>query len=86
MSAHDTHKSLTVDRFFDENGDPIDKMNKDSIWNFHSWNEVWIKRPDLSVTGTYDGWNVIGKVLNKKNLNFNLSYLLSYRCNPTRIF
>lgn len=60
MSAHDTHKSLTVDRFFYENGDPIEKLNKDSIWNFHSWDEVWIKRPDLSLSGTYDGWNVIG--------------------------
>jgi len=59
QSAHDTHTSLTVDRFFNPEGEPVAKLNKDSIWNFHSWNEVWIKRPDLSPAGTYDGWNVI---------------------------
>lgn len=69
MSAHDTNKSLTVDRFFDENGDPLEKLNKDSIWNFHSWNEVWMTRPDLSVSGAYDGWNLIG------NYRFNLNFL-----------
>lgn len=59
MSAHDTHNSITVDRFFDEDGEPVKKLNKDSIWNFHSWDEVWMKRPDLSASGAYDGWNVI---------------------------
>ena len=61
MSAHDTNNSITVDRFFDQNGDPIEKLNKDSIWNFHSWDEVWMVRPDLSISGAYDGWNVIGE-------------------------
>jgi transglutaminase 1 len=45
QSAHDTHSSITVDRFFDEEGEPIKDYNTDSIWNFHSWNEVWITRP-----------------------------------------
>ena len=31
--------------------------NKDSIWNFHVWNEVFMARPDLP-TG-YGGWQVI---------------------------
>jgi len=61
QSAHDTHSSITVDRFFDEEGEPIKDLNTDSIWNFHSWNEVWITRPDLSLSGAYDGWNVIGR-------------------------
>ena len=60
QSAHDTHSSITVDRFFDEEGEPIKHLNTDSIWNFHSWIEVWIQRPDLSLSGAYDGWNVIG--------------------------
>ncbi|RWS14934.1 Annulin-like protein [Dinothrombium tinctorium] len=58
-SAHDTHGSLTVDRIYDENGDPIDEENSDSVWNFHVWVEVWLTRPDLSLTGIYDGWQVI---------------------------
>ena len=61
MSAHDTHRSITVDRFFDEDGEPVKKLNKDSIWNFHSWDEIWMTRPDLSLSGAYDGWNVIGE-------------------------
>ena len=37
----------------------------DSIWNFHVWNEVWLRRPDLaprsspSAENEYDGWQVI---------------------------
>lgn len=72
MSAHDTNTSLTVDRFFDENGDPIEKLNKDSIWNFHSWDEVWMTRPDLSASGAYDGWNLIG--IHKMKIFFNFDF------------
>lgn len=31
-SAHDTHNSLTVDYFYDEDGEPLDKLNIDSVW------------------------------------------------------
>lgn len=58
-SAHDTHASATVDQFVDANGKPVDKLNTDSVWNFHVWNEVWMRRPDLSKGGGYDGWQVI---------------------------
>lgn len=88
MSAHDTNTSLTVDRFFDENGDPIEKLNKDSIWNFHSWDEVWMIRPDLSASGAYDGWNLIGIMTQNKNLFrfhlFSLFFSFGFRCNTTR--
>ncbi|KAH9361876.1 hypothetical protein HPB48_003715 [Haemaphysalis longicornis] len=57
-SAHDTHSSLTVDQFYDDNGEPIEKLNKDSIWNFHVWNEAWMMRPDLE-PGDYSGWQAI---------------------------
>lgn len=58
FSAHDTQASATVDTFFDENGKPVDKLNTDSMWNFHVWNETWMKRPDIG-KGEYDGWQVI---------------------------
>ncbi|GBM39647.1 Annulin [Araneus ventricosus] len=54
-SAHDTHNSLTIDRFFDCHGKPLEKMNIDSVWNFHVWNEAWMQRPDLE-PGGYGGW------------------------------
>ena len=57
QSAHDTHKSLTVDRFFSTNLEPLDDRNRDSIWNFHVWTEVWMQREDLP--GGYDGWQVL---------------------------
>lgn len=57
-SAHDTQGSATVDQFYDENGKPVDKLNTDSVWNFHVWNEAWMRRLDLG-KGEYDGWQVI---------------------------
>jgi len=56
-AAHDTHNSLTVDYFVDEDGDVMEELNSDSIWNYHVWNEVWMERPDLG--SEYDGWQVI---------------------------
>lgn len=56
-SAHDTHNSLTIDLFFDDEGEAIERLNADSVWNFHVWNEVWMTRPDLGAE--YKGWQCI---------------------------
>nr|Q05187.1 RecName: Full=Hemocyte protein-glutamine gamma-glutamyltransferase; AltName: Full=Hemocyte transglutaminase; Short=TGase [Tachypleus tridentatus]BAA02134.1 transglutaminase [Tachypleus tridentatus] len=53
-SAHDTDDTLTIDKWFDKNGDKIEDATSDSIWNFHVWNDCWMARPDLP-TG-YGGW------------------------------
>ena len=62
VSAHDTNASLTIDKFFSEDGreltskdDP--EFGADSIWNFHVWNDVWMSRPDLPKG--YGGWQAI---------------------------
>ncbi|XP_054164848.1 hemocyte protein-glutamine gamma-glutamyltransferase-like [Oppia nitens] len=57
VSAHDTDDSLTVDKFFTKDGEPISDVNSDSIWNFHVWTDVWMSRPDLPPG--YGGWQVI---------------------------
>ncbi|CAG7674586.1 unnamed protein product [Allacma fusca] len=57
-SAHDTQSSLTVDYFVDQEGKPVEHMNTDSIWNFHVWCEVWMKREDMG-DERYWGWQVI---------------------------
>uniref|UniRef100_A0A182KF32 Transglutaminase-like domain-containing protein n=1 Tax=Anopheles christyi TaxID=43041 RepID=A0A182KF32_9DIPT len=57
-SAHDTEASLTVDVYLDEEGNVMKNFSRDSIWNYHVWNEVWLKRRDLG-TSAYDGWQVI---------------------------
>ncbi|ELU05871.1 hypothetical protein CAPTEDRAFT_125845, partial [Capitella teleta] len=55
-SAHDTDFSMTIDQHVDMDGRPIKNMD-DSVWNFHVWNEVWFRRPDLP-SGN-DGWQAI---------------------------
>ncbi|KAL2078418.1 hypothetical protein ACEWY4_026103 [Coilia grayii] len=58
QSGHDTDKSLTIDKYYTDNGlQPKD--SRDSVWNYHVWVEGWMKRPDLSKDSTYDGWQVM---------------------------
>ena len=61
VSARDTNHTMTIDKYFDVNGEEIkggpDGDCKDSIWNFHSWTEVWMNRPDLPYG--YSGWQAI---------------------------
>ncbi|XP_033108548.1 protein-glutamine gamma-glutamyltransferase K-like [Anneissia japonica] len=56
-SAHDADANLTLDYHYDENGDPLDDLNDDSIWNFHVWNDCWMARPDLP--DGYGGWQAV---------------------------
>ncbi|XP_007440994.1 protein-glutamine gamma-glutamyltransferase E-like [Python bivittatus] len=55
-SAHDTDMSLTVDVYYDAEGNPLN-IASDSIWNFHVWNEGWFFRSDLGAT--YRGWQIL---------------------------
>ncbi|XP_058120389.1 annulin-like [Anopheles ziemanni] len=57
-SAHDTEGSMTIDKYVDEEGNNKKEFSGDSVWNFHVWNEVWLKRHDLD-SEMYDGWQVI---------------------------
>ncbi|XP_022249455.1 annulin-like [Limulus polyphemus] len=76
-SAHDTHNSLTIDYFFDDEGEPIERLNIDSIWNFHVWNEAWMERPDLE-PGGYGGWQAIDATPQEESDG-------AYRCGPASV-
>ncbi|KAJ4442291.1 hypothetical protein ANN_12159, partial [Periplaneta americana] len=77
-SAHDTQNSLTVDYFVDEDGEVMEELNSDSIWNFHVWNEVWMERPDIVPGGEYGGWQVIDATPQEESDDM-------YRCGPASV-
>ncbi|XP_034021862.1 protein-glutamine gamma-glutamyltransferase 2-like [Thalassophryne amazonica] len=55
-SAYDSNQNLIVDVFHYKDG----KCEaEDSVWNFHVWVEGYMRRPDLSDDGRYDGWQVL---------------------------
>ncbi|KAM3841515.1 protein-glutamine gamma-glutamyltransferase E-like [Vipera latastei] len=55
-SAHDTDMTLTIDVYYDPQGNPLN-IASDSVWNFHVWNEGWFTRSDLGAT--YNGWQIL---------------------------
>ncbi|XP_076448820.1 protein-glutamine gamma-glutamyltransferase Z-like [Babylonia areolata] len=57
-SAHDTDGSCSIDCYYDKDGKELKHLKKDSIWNFHVWNEVWINRPDIPQFDM-NGWHII---------------------------
>ncbi|KAM8967046.1 protein-glutamine gamma-glutamyltransferase 4 [Pelodytes ibericus] len=56
-SAHDTEENLKIDVYVNEKGEKLEDWSSDSVWNFHVWNDVWMKRPDLP--NGYDGWQAL---------------------------
>jgi len=68
-----------VDRYFDRENNEIDydphnpNGGKDSIWNFHVWNEVWFARPDLPKG--YGGWQAIDSTPQEKSDGSYIVYI-----------
>ncbi|XP_028622904.1 protein-glutamine gamma-glutamyltransferase 5 isoform X3 [Grammomys surdaster] len=56
-SGHDTDGNLIIDEYYDNTGRILDNMKKDTVWNFHVWNECWMARKDLPPG--YGGWQVL---------------------------
>ncbi|XP_057325796.1 annulin-like isoform X1 [Microplitis mediator] len=75
-SAHDTQGSRTVDYFVDKKGEIMEELTTDSVWNFHVWSEVWMKRLDLG--SDCDGWQAIDATPQETSEG-------SFRCGPTSV-
>uniref|UniRef100_G1SDI9 Protein-glutamine gamma-glutamyltransferase 5 n=1 Tax=Oryctolagus cuniculus TaxID=9986 RepID=G1SDI9_RABIT len=56
-SGHDTDGNLVIDEYYDSTGRILENKKKDSIWNFHVWNECWMARRDLPPG--YGGWQLL---------------------------
>ncbi|KAM9296689.1 protein-glutamine gamma-glutamyltransferase 6-like [Gastrophryne carolinensis] len=53
-SAHDKDANLSIDSIYSSTGRT---MSKDTMWNYHVWNESWFSRKDLGEN--YGGWQVL---------------------------
>ncbi|XP_063752288.1 LOW QUALITY PROTEIN: coagulation factor XIII A chain-like [Eleginops maclovinus] len=75
-SAHDNDGNLKMDIILDENGRIDRSRTKDSIWNYHCWNECYMSRPDLP-TG-FGGWQVVDATPQETSDGM-------YRCGPASV-
>ncbi|XP_008941142.1 PREDICTED: coagulation factor XIII A chain [Merops nubicus] len=75
-SAHDNNANLQLDFFLDDEGQVDTKLTKDSVWNYHCWNEAWMTRPDLPVG--FGGWQVVDGTPQETSDGM-------YRCGPASV-
>ncbi|XP_039763506.1 annulin-like isoform X1 [Pararge aegeria] len=75
-AAHDSQGSLTIDIIKDEKGNTLEEFTRDSVWNYHVWNEVWMDRPDLGAD--YSGWQAIDSTPQETSEDV-------YRCGPSSL-
>ncbi|KAI2649300.1 Coagulation factor XIII A chain [Labeo rohita] len=64
-SAHDNTGNLKTDIVLDEDGRVDRSRTRDSVWNYHCWNEVYMKRLDLPEK--YSGWQLNSDVIYHKS-------------------
>ncbi|KAJ8386889.1 hypothetical protein AAFF_G00164860 [Aldrovandia affinis] len=75
-SAHDNDGNLKTDIIVDEEGKVDRFRTKDSIWNYHCWNECYMSRPDLPPG--FGGWQVVDATPQETSDGL-------YRCGPASV-
>uniref|UniRef100_A0A1A8DZ09 protein-glutamine gamma-glutamyltransferase n=1 Tax=Nothobranchius kadleci TaxID=1051664 RepID=A0A1A8DZ09_NOTKA len=76
FSAHDNDGNLRTDIILDENGRVDRNRTRDSIWNYHCWNECYMSRPDLPQG--FGGWQVVDATPQETSDGM-------YRCGPASV-
>ncbi|KAJ0006527.1 hypothetical protein NQD34_013800 [Periophthalmus magnuspinnatus] len=76
FSAHDNNGNLKTDIILDENGRIDRGQTKDSIWNYHCWNECYMARKDLPAG--FGGWQVVDATPQETSDGM-------YRCGPASV-
>lgn len=74
-SAHDNNGNLKTEIFLNEDWS-MHSRSRDSVWNYHCWNEVYMRRPNLPKE--YEGWQVLDATPQETSDGF-------YRCGPTSV-
>ncbi|XP_054592136.1 coagulation factor XIII A chain [Nothobranchius furzeri] len=75
-SAHDNNGNLKIELIFKADGSPDRRNTRDSIWNYHCWNEAFMKRSDLPTQ--YSGWQVVDATPQETSDGY-------FRCGPAAI-
>uniref|UniRef100_A0A8D2KXQ9 protein-glutamine gamma-glutamyltransferase n=1 Tax=Varanus komodoensis TaxID=61221 RepID=A0A8D2KXQ9_VARKO len=75
-SGHDTDGNLVIDVLLDKTSQVLPMERKDSIWNFHVWNESWMARRDLPMG--YGGWQVLDATPQERSQGL-------FRCGPAPV-
>uniref|UniRef100_A0A2A4JKA1 protein-glutamine gamma-glutamyltransferase n=1 Tax=Heliothis virescens TaxID=7102 RepID=A0A2A4JKA1_HELVI len=75
-AAHDSQGSLTIDIIKDDQGNTLEEFTRDSVWNYHVWNEVWMDRPDLGPE--YGGWQALDSTPQETSEDM-------FRCGPASL-
>ncbi|XP_041670669.1 coagulation factor XIII A chain-like [Cheilinus undulatus] len=75
-SAHDNTGNLKTDLIFNPDNTPNRRATRDSIWNYHCWNEVFIHRYDLPPG--LSGWQVVDATPQETSDGH-------YRCGPSSV-
>ncbi|XP_053716433.1 coagulation factor XIII A chain [Synchiropus splendidus] len=75
-SAHDNDGNLRSDIILDDNGRVDRGRTRDSIWNYHCWNECYMTRPDLPPG--FGGWQVVDATPQETSDGL-------YRCGPASV-
>lgn len=75
-SAHDNDGNLKTDIILQEDGRIDRNRTRDSIWNYHCWNECFMSRPDLPAG--FGGWQVVDATPQETSDGL-------YRCGPASV-